>query len=98
MAKHKKSRRKMKNRNGQWQLTGRKNRHHDKNRVNGGGDEPRNIFHWDTAAHAAWHFLFKNLSILEASNWLRRIHDENMIGVKLDIMNVDEQIVVHSPS
>lgn len=78
-------RKKMRKFNGTWQLTGRKNRHHDVNRINGGGNEPRNIFNWDTAAHAAWHFLFKNMSILEVSNWLRRIHFSNQHGVKLDI-------------
>ena len=48
-------------------------RHHIQNKVNGGSDEENNLLEIKMRKHNAFHVLFKNLSLLEASELLRRV-------------------------
>ena len=75
-----------KRKNKEWQLRGSKNRHHDLARSRGGTFAPRNIYHWDISSHNAFHFLFGNMTLLEASEWLKTIDKQKELGNELDIM------------
>lgn len=66
---HKKSRKSPQN----WERSGNLNRHHIKNKCLGGSWSPENILAIDTRRHAAWHFLFKNMSFREVASLLLRV-------------------------
>lgn len=70
-----------------WQKSGRTNRHHNLARCKGGTWSDYNIFVWDINAHRAFHFLFGNRTLLEASAWLKIIDEQNHNGIKLDILD-----------
>lgn len=57
----------------EWKRSGRLNRHHIKNKCKGGGNEPENIILLDTERHKAFHFLFGNMSFVEAAMLLLRV-------------------------
>jgi len=56
----------------EWKRSGKKNRHHIVNKCRGGTWTPENILIMDTRRHAAWHFLFQNMSFEEVANLLLR--------------------------
>lgn len=72
-----------------WERSGKYNRHHDFAKSRGGTYSEQNIYIWDISAHEAFHFLFGNRTLLEASDWLRKIDSQNKEGVKLDILGDD---------
>ena len=82
MAKNK--RRKMKQSNGEWQLAGKTNRHHNKARVKGGTWDKMNIFVWDVNIHRAFHLIFSNKTLLEAAEYLRHMHELKLLGIEPD--------------
>lgn len=65
----------------EWQRSGKFNRHHIKNKCRGGTWATENILIMDTRRHAAWHFLFQNMSFREVAALLLRTsemkHSEN---------------------
>lgn len=60
--------------NKQWKRSGRKNRHHIKNKCRGGTNDPKNIILLDTEKHKAFHFLFGNMDFLQAAALLQKAH------------------------
>ncbi len=68
-----------------WTLTGETNKHHNLAKSRGGHLNHENIFEWDTSVHRAFHFLFGNLTLVEAADWLLEIDDQNKSGRKLDL-------------
>lgn len=63
---------KLRNSRREWCRTGKTNKHHIVNETNGGQKTPWNILRMDIARHAAWHFLFGNMSFEEVANLLLR--------------------------
>ena len=57
----------------EWKRCGRKNRHHLKNKSQGGQTVMSNLIMLDEERHKAWHFLFKNLSLKEVILLLQRL-------------------------
>jgi len=57
----------------EWKRSGKFNRHHIKNKVNGGEGIESNLLRMDTERHKAWHFLFHNLSFREVAKLLIRV-------------------------
>lgn len=55
-----------------WKRSGRTNHHHIKNRCRGGTRTAENLLLFDEERHAAFHFLFKNLTFKEAAELLLR--------------------------
>jgi len=55
-----------------WKRSGKMVRHHIKNRVNNGKSTPSNLLKLDSERERAWHFIFKNLSFVEAAELLLR--------------------------
>jgi hypothetical protein len=53
--------------------SGIKNRHHLTNKCKGGANDEWNLIRLDTARHNAWHLLFKNLSLPEVIDLLKRL-------------------------
>ena len=68
-----------------WQRSGKTNRHHIVNKVNGGTWALENIIVWDTEVHAAWHFLFQNMTIREVAEWLIFIDEQKKLGIDTDL-------------
>jgi len=62
----------LKNQDRGWKRSGKFNRHHIKNKCHGGSMSRTNILIMDTARHAAWHFLFQNMSFREVAELLIR--------------------------
>jgi hypothetical protein len=56
-----------------WKRTGKMVKHHITNRVNHGPSTPSNLLLLDSEREAAWHFLFKNLSLEEVAELLLRV-------------------------
>lgn len=59
----------------EWEHSGKFNRHHIKNKCRGGTWAKENILMMDTRRHAAWHFLFHNMSFREVAELLIRTCD-----------------------
>lgn len=55
-----------------WKRSGRFVKHHLKNRVNGGKSTPQNLLKLDSERERAFHFIFHNLSFVEAAELLLR--------------------------
>ena len=55
-----------------WKRSGKMVRHHIKNRCRGGKSTPSNLLKLDSERERAWHFIFKNLSFVEAAELLLR--------------------------
>jgi len=55
-----------------WKRSGRFVNHHIKNRCHGGKSTPSNLLKLDSERERAWHFIFKNLSFVEAAELLLR--------------------------
>jgi len=55
-----------------WKRSGRFVNHHLKNRCRGGKSTPSNLLKLDSERERAWHFIFKNLSFVEAAELLLR--------------------------
>ena len=87
LAKNSRKYSKKSNRNTEWALSGKTNKHHNFAKSRGGTYAPGNIFVWDIMAHKAFHFLFGNRTLLEASDWLRAIDEQKNDGISLDIMD-----------
>lgn len=87
---HRIKRRKQSQKCRSWVLYGYEDRHHDFARTRGGKGHHSNLFCWDRAYHEAFHFLFKNRTLLEAARWLEYIHDQNQEGIKINIGDYDE--------
>jgi len=57
----------------EWKRSGKKIRHHIKNRCKGGKSEPSNLLLFDSERERAWHFLFGNKSFEEVAILLLRV-------------------------
>jgi len=55
-----------------WKRARKRNRHHIKNRCKKGTRAKANIIMMDRNRHAAWHFLFRNLSFVQVAEILLR--------------------------
>lgn len=79
--------RKMRKTNGEWQLAGRTNQHHNFAKSRGGSYARHNIFNWDINVHRAFHFLFGNRTLLEAAEWLKQVHQAKLNDVELNVQD-----------
>jgi hypothetical protein len=68
-----------------WQRAGETNHHHIINKKNGGTWFPGNIIVWDKHIHAAWHFLFGDMTIREVAEWLIFIDEQKKLGIDTDL-------------
>jgi len=71
---------------GSWQLSGWKNKHHNLAKSRFGTYAESNILIWDSNVHRAYHLIFNNMTLLEASDWLRHVDYQKKIGQEIDIV------------
>jgi hypothetical protein len=86
--------RKRKHKNNQlaWELSGKKNKHHIFPQSRGGTWTPRNIIELDTRVHEAFHLIFSNLTFEEASKWLHFVSEQKKLGFELDLRVKNEEL------
>lgn len=68
-----------------WQRSGKTNRHHIINKCRGGTWALENILVLDTEVHAAWHFLWQNMTIREVADWLIFVDEQKKLGIDTDL-------------
>ena len=69
----KKSKKKDRNKINYETRGGRFVKHHDKNRVRGGDNNPENLIKLDVNREKAWHLVFGNRTMIEAAKLLVRL-------------------------
>jgi hypothetical protein len=80
----KNKRRKMKKSNGEWQLAGKTNHHHNLAKSRGGTWSQMNILVWDVNVHRAFHLIFGNRTLEEAAEFLRHMNELKLLGIEPD--------------
>lgn len=61
------------------------NHHHIKAKSRGGNSKPDNIIIWNVESHRMYHALFGNMTLIEASDWIREVDLKHRDGTDLDI-------------